>query len=199
MKDKVRLFFGKIGIFDKLLLIFVIFGASTVFIGLFRGILQSSQVQIEYVNKNLEVDSESKIFVDIEGAVKSPGVYELASNSRVKDILVLAGGYSEKADREYCEKTINLASLLKDGQKIYIPFISDTPSALGYSVPDSSVKLININTATDSELDTLWGIGAARIETIVKNRPYQNIEELVTKKIFTKQIMEKNKDRVVVY
>ena len=59
--------------------------------------------------------------------------------------------------------------------------------------------MVNINTATDKELDTLWGIGEARIDGIVKNRPYQSVEELVSKKVLTKQILEKNKDKITVY
>ena len=199
MKDKFLEIYRKTGILEKSLVVFVILGVVVCLAGLFRGIMVSRQVQIEYANSGSETNSESKIVIDIEGAVNKPGVYELGINSRIKDVLVLAGGYSEKADRIYCEKTINLASLLKDGQKIYIPFVTDTPNKQGYSEPSNSTKLININTATNSELDTLWGIGEARIESIVKNRPYQSVDELVSKKVFTKQILEKNKDIITVY
>ncbi len=195
MKDVYQ----KMGRMDKWLVVFVILGVSIAVTSLFRGILMSRQVQIEYLDSNKAANTEAKLVVDIEGAVNKPGVYELMLGSRTKDILVMAGGYAEKADREYCEKTLNLASPLKDGQKIYIPFVSDTPASAGYSEAKIGSKLININTASESELDTLWGIGAARIESIVKNRPYGSVEELVTKKVFTKQILEKNSDKITVF
>lgn len=199
MIDKFWEIYRKTGIFEKSLVVFVILGVLVVAVGLFRGILGSRQVQIEYLKADSTSKIEEKIVVDIEGAVNRPGVYELPKNSRLKDLLVLAGGYSEKTDRVYCEKTLNLASLLKDGQKVYVPFLSDTPKVLGYTEPKSSTGVININTASEKELDTLWGIGDARIANIVKNRPYESIDELVSKKILTKQILEKNKDMIVVY
>ncbi len=199
MLDKFKDVYRKTGDLEKWMGVFALLGVLVAFVGLFRGILVSRQVQIEYLNTDKKTTEEIKIVVDIEGAVNKPGVYELLNNSRIKDILVLAGGYSEKADRTYCEKMINLASTLKDAQKIYIPFVNDTPKVLGYTEANSATKLINMNTASDSELDTLWGIGESRIENIVKNRPYQSVEELVTKKVFTKQILEKNKEMIVVY
>lgn len=187
------------GRFEKWLTVFVMLGLVVVVVSLFRGILVPKQVQIEYLGSDINLKTDLKLVVDIEGAVNAAGVYELPVNSRVKDVLVMAGGYAEKADRVYCEKTINLASLLKDGQKIYIPFVNGTPAVAGYSVPSNSVKLINMNTASESDLDTLWGIGPSRIESIVKNRPYESIEELVTKKVFTKQILEKNLDKITIF
>ena len=195
MKDVYQ----KMGRMDKWLVVFVILGVSIAVTSLSRGILMSRQVQIEYLDANDYPKIEAKLVVDIEGAVNKPGVYELQLGSRTKDVLVIAGGYTEKADREYCEKTLNLASPLKDGQKIYIPFVSDTPASAVYFEANNGSKLININTASESELDTLWGIGPARIESIVKNRPYGNLEELVTKKVFTKQILEKNSDKITVF
>ncbi len=197
IKD-LKEFYRKIGFWEKWLAIFVILGVLVTLMSLFRGILESKSQKIEYIEAK-NSDFEAKIVVDIGGAVNAPGVYELASGSRVKDVLVMAGGYGEKADRVYCEKMVNLASTLKDGQKIYIPFASDTPKVLGYVEANKGSNLVNINTATDKELDTLWGIGEARIDGIVKNRPYQSVEELVSKKVLTKQILEKNKDKITVY
>ena len=198
MVEEIRRIYLKSGFIDKFLLVIVIIGLLVVFISLFRGILMTRQVQIEYSSMETG-ENISKILVDIEGAVVKPGVYELQSNSRIKDVLVLAGGYSQTADRVYCEKNINLASLVKDGQKIYIPFVVDTPDRGGYSEARTGSELVNLNTASEKELDTLWGIGTARIENIVKNRPYQTLEELLEKKVFTKQILEKNKDKITIY
>ena len=58
---------------------------------------------------------------------------------------------------------------------------------------------INLNTASLSELDSLWGVGEVRAGEIVKNRPYAKVEELLTKKIVTKSVFEKIKDQIVVY
>ena len=67
------------------------------------------------------VEEESnEIFVDIQGAVASPGVYQLAAGSRVNDLLIKAGGLSGGADRDWVAKNINLAQKLADGVKIYI-------------------------------------------------------------------------------
>jgi len=198
MVEEIGEFYKKFGRIEKYLLVFVVLGAGVVAISLFRGILGVSEAKVEYIKADSEMIT-AKLVVDIEGAVKNPGVYELPVNSRIKDVLVVSGGYVENTDREYCQKAINLASPLKDGQKIYIPFVSSTPNGGGYIEPNFGANLINVNTATAKELDTLWGIGEVRIESIVKNRPYQSLEELVEKKVLTKQILEKNKDKISVF
>ncbi len=198
MIEKFLGVYKKVGVSEKYLLVFVGLGAFVIVTSLFRGVLGRNEAKIEYIKADTE-QINGKVVVDIEGAVKNPGVYELPTNSRIKDVLVMSGGFVEKTDREYCEKTINLASILKDGQKIYIPFVSDTPKEGGYIEAKKENGVVNINTATEEELDTLWGIGSARIESIVKNRPYQTLEELVDKKVLTKQILEKNKDKITIY
>lgn len=197
----LKSFFKKIDGLDRTLGIVFLFGAIVAFVSLFRGILVDRQVQIEYLNESVNEtsDPQNKILVDVEGAVMFPGVYSLSENSRIKDLLVLAGGYSEKADRTYCEKNLNLAQPLKDGQKIYVPEVSNTPGIPGYVEAKNTLNSVNVNSASSSELDTLWGVGAARAETIVKNRPYSSFEELVSKGGMTKQIAEKNKDKIVFY
>jgi competence protein ComEA len=58
---------------------------------------------------------------------------------------------------------------------------------------------VNINKATVAELDTLWGIGTARADSIVKNRPYQSVDDLVTKGVLTKSLVERNRLLMSVY
>lgn len=198
MIDKFWEVYKKIGAGEKYLLVFVGLGVFVVITSLFRGVLGGNEAKIEYIKAENE-QIGGNVIVDIEGAIKNPGVYELPTNSRIKDVLVMSGGFVEKTDRDYCEKTLNMASILKDGQKIYIPFVSDTPNGGGYIEAKSESKMVNINTATNAELDTLWGIGSARIESIVKNRPYQSLDELVEKKVLTKQILEKNKDKITLF
>lgn len=140
-------------------------------------------------------DGTKKIIVDVAGAVEKPGVYELPYNSRIADALIPAGGLSATADREAISKTINLAQKLTDGSKIYFPFLNDPPRPSG----GVEVKSININSATLSELDTLVGVGAITAQKIVDNRPYQNISELVSKKVLGKATFDKIKDKLSVY
>lgn len=167
----------------------------------FRGILMDRKVQVEYLNNGHSniTEAGSNIFIDIEGAIISPGVYELPEGSRLKDAIISAGGLANDADRVFCEKNLNMAELIKDGQKIYIPSIEYTDAQQGYSEAIVSSKMININKATIAELDTLWGIGSVRAESIVKNRPYQSLEELITKNVLTKSILDRNKDLLTVY
>lgn len=178
---------------DRFLALFMLIGLAVCVTSLLRGILLDRQVQVEYLSNGNEENGgkESSIFVDIEGAVINPGVYEMKNGSRLKDVLVIAGGLSSKADRAYCDRNLNLAELVKDGQKVYIPS-SDTDAGVGYIEANSKSKMININTASLAELDTLWGVGESRAESIVKNRPYQKIEDLVSKGVLSKAVFEKN-------
>ncbi|HSV94692.1 MAG TPA: helix-hairpin-helix domain-containing protein [Spirochaetia bacterium] len=186
---------------DRFLIIVSLIGVGVAVVSLFRGILMDRRIQVEYLNgENMVMgEAETLIFVDIEGAVIKSGVFELKDGSRVKDVLVMAGGLSDGADRDFCEKNINMAELVKDGQKIYIPFLENTNAPYGYTEANVSSKRVNINSASISELDTLWGIGSARAESIVKNRPYQSIEDLITKNVLTKSLVDKNREMMSVY
>lgn len=197
----IKIFIEKSNGLDRFLISFILIGTVVAVISLFRGIVMDRRVQVEYLSggRNGNNEAVSIIFVDIEGAVISPGVYELPENSRVKDVLVLAGGLSEGADREYCEKNLNMAEILNDGEKIYVPFFENTNAQQGYGEASLSSKKVNVNTASVAELDTLRGIGSARAESIVKNRPYKSIEELETKGALTSSLIEKNRDLLSVY
>jgi len=197
----LKKFLKKTNGLDRFLFIIILIGAIIAIVSLFRGILMDAPVQVEYLaGGNLESsEPNSKIFVDIEGAVIKQGVYELSEGSRIKDVLIMAGGFTDKADRDFSEKNINMAELLKDGQKIYIPYAQDTNTQQGYSEASTANKKISINSASVAELDTLWGIGSTRAESIVKNRPYQSIDELVTKGVLTKSLVDRNRDLLSVY
>lgn len=150
-----------------------------------------------------DVNKETKIFLDIEGAVEKPGVYEMKSDSRMRDLLTLSGGLSSEADRDWVEKNINLAIKLVDGTKVYIPKIGENigqvQSANNNTNTLTQNENININTASLSQLDTLSGIGPVTGQKIIDNRPYQRIEELIEKKIVGNSVWEKIKDKVSVY
>ena len=149
----------------------------------------------------------SSITVEAAGEVQKPGVYELPQGSRINDLLVLAGGLSAEADRDWVEKNINMAARLQDGVKIYVPSRSEKsevrsgPSFVETSAGKSGVVAdkININTASEAELDTLWGIGPATAKKIIEGRPYQRTEELLEKKIVKSNVWEEIKDKITVY
>lgn len=191
-------FYQKVSIIDKMLVGVFVIGVVFLSVGLFRGIVEDDQVQVEVFNNDTSA-LQKKIVVDVGGGVVSPGVYEFPDNSRIKDALIKAGGLSVNADRDYVQKNINLAQTIKDGQKIFIPSTNEKVSKVGYSEANSESGLININSATENELDTLTGIGEARALEIIKNRPYGNIEELVSKGVLSKNAVEKIKDKIVAY
>ena len=140
------------------------------------------------------------VVVDVAGAVEKPGLYKLTSGSRIGDALVMAGGLSATADREWVAKSINLAEVLKDGGKVYIPVKQEiTPLNQKTIKPLESQGKVNINTASMSELDTLDGIGEARARLIMDNRPYNHIDELVSKAKIPQSVYEAIKDSVSIY
>jgi len=150
------------------------------------------------------------IVVEIAGAVEKRGVFKLPQGSRVQDLLILAGGLSPDADRAWVEKHVNLAAKLNDGQKIYIPSKSEQSSQKSAknnpgeeehseSVMGSMQTLVNINTASQKELESLPGIGPVYAQKIIEQRPYSSIEELVSKKVLKPSLFEKIKDRISVY
>ena len=120
------------------------------------------------------------ITVDVEGAITKPGVYELKDNSRLLDAIKKGEGLNEEADRYLIAKTFNLAKKLADEEKIYLPFLSERDS--NFLTGDIST-LVSINSASSSQLELLPNIGPVRATKIIDNRPYSNLEELVSKKI----------------
>lgn len=143
---------------------------------------------------------EKKIVVDVEGAVIKPGVYSLPKDSRVKDALVKAGGLSLQADRDWVGKSLNLAIKLQDGYKIYIPRIGETGIMGKTSIMGTTEnELINLNSATAKELDSLPGVGLVTAQKIIDGRRYSSIDELLSKKIVGASVFEKIKEKVTVY
>lgn len=142
----------------------------------------------------------SHIVVDIEGGVIKPGIYSIAENSRVHDLLVACGGLSGDADRAWVQKNLNQAAKLVDSQKIYIPRNGESiltgASTSSIGSQDSAPGLISINSASLSELDSLPGIGLVTAQKIVDNRPYSGIEDLVSKKVVSASVFAKIKDKI---
>jgi len=150
-------------------------------------------------------NDENKIFVDIAGAVVRPGVYKVASDARVQEVLTKAGGLAEEADRQGIAKSINLAARVSDGMKLYFPYNGETASVLGSvssaaggGVSQALGGLVNVNSASQAELESLPGVGAVTAGKIIKARPYASVEELKTKKVVGNAVYEKIKDQVTI-
>ncbi|MBQ9041980.1 MAG: helix-hairpin-helix domain-containing protein [Eggerthellaceae bacterium] len=127
------------------------------------------------------LESERTLFVHVSGAVNSPGLYEVGQGSRVADAVQAAGGFAEDADADSC----NLARVLDDGEHIVIArYAEETPESPSTSGEGSSnaASLININTASEAQLETLPGIGASTAAKIVKDResngPFKSVQDL---------------------
>jgi competence protein ComEA len=160
--------------------------------------------EIEIYPVDDQAAADAAFFIDLEGAVIKPGLYEMPVDARLNDLLVRAGGLSAEADQEWVEKNLNLAQKLSDGVKIYIPRQGETATGFntGGQAAGASAGLtgkININTASADQLDSLWGIGEARAAAIIEGRPYQSVEELKTKKIIPGNVYERIKDEVSVF
>ena len=155
-------------------------------------------------------ETPDEVVVDVEGAVEEPGLFKLQGEVRVNDALMAAGGLAADADREWVEINLNLAQKVSDGVKIYIPAIDERmESEAEISVGDQqdndqvlgfgSERKININNASKSELEGLWGIGEKRAETIMESRPFNRIEELMEKQIIPENVFERIKTEIVVF
>ena len=118
-----------------------------------------------------------QIFVDVTGAVNTPGVYTLTSSSRVIDAIKAAGGSAPGADLS----TINLARVLADGEQIYVDAAVTNSKGVRVSTTKRSGP-ININRATVGDFDSLDGIGPVIANRIVSYRkthgPFITVEDL---------------------
>lgn len=127
---------------------------------------------------------------DVSGAVQFPGLVSVSAGARVADAIQAAGGLSPVADLAQVSNTLNLAEKVKDAQKIIVPFVG----AANTSMTVSSVKkaaTISLNSASAAELEQLTGIGPAKSQQILSQRPFQRIEELMEKKILSAGAFEK--------
>jgi competence protein ComEA len=135
--------------------------------------------------------------VDISGAVKSPGVYELPLGSIIKDAILKAGGVTTQANADYLSKNLNLAQKVSDGMKLYIPKTGESGAGVG-AVAGASAQggVISLNSASSSELESLSGVGPTTAQKIIDNRPYSDINELLGKKVVGRATFEKIKDKI---
>ena len=157
--------------------------------------------ETEYSGESEESSVQPQvIFVDIGGAVEEPGVYEVAKDTRLFEVIEMAGGLSEYADPDH----VNRASFVEDGQKIIIPVkgseYTDDGTAAAFS-PEADSGLININTASADELKTLSGIGDVTAEKIIEYRSstaFKSKEDIMSVDGIGSKTYEKIKDDITV-
>jgi len=182
-------------------IVLALIGLALVGAGLSTTKLFSNSKEAQFVPSKSSTKADELLVVDISGAVKNPGVYNVDSDSRVNDVIKQAGGFRKEADQEWVAKNLNLAAKLSDGQKIYIPKtgeIGQVNSSINPQETNISSK-VNINSATEAELDSLPGIGTVRAAKIIENRPYSKPEDLLNKKVLGEATFEKIKDQITVY
>ncbi len=112
------------------------------------------------------------IVVEIKGAIQKPGVYEMPVGSRLISLIETAGGLLEVSD----SNQINQAALLVDEESIYIPMIGEMDATT-----EAESDLIDINSADETLLQTLPGIGPAKAAAIVAFRettPFKTVDDL---------------------
>ena len=136
----------------------------------------------------IPVPTPAPIMVYVQGGVNQPGLYSLPQQSRVNDAILAAGGLSEQAD----VSSLNLAKILQDGDRVDIatiskPVVNDPETGLPPTSPtqrtSSSLIVVNINSATLNELDTLPEIGPITAQSIIDYRnthgPFTKIDDIL--------------------
>ena len=172
------------------------------------------QAEVAAVSKDSSSDKEVKkeekdespeqdlITVDVKGAVKSPGIYDLPVGSRVHDAVQKAGGLTEEAD----SKSLNLAQKVSDEALVYVPTKGEEAvsqqTAFGTTASTSKDKKVNLNKASLEELKQVKGLGGKRAQDIIDHREangkFKSVDELKKVSGIGAKTIEKLKDYVTV-
>lgn len=166
---------------------------------------QEAKEDVTNTEKETAGDSamqEEIVCVYICGAIKTPGVYEMKTGSRVCDIFQAAGGMLENAAVDFW----NQARVLVDGEMIYVPTKEEVkepnPEELFSEDAENHDERVNINTASKDELMTVPGIGEAKAESIISYREehgdYKKVEDLMQIDGIKEGLFEKMKDYIKV-
>lgn len=140
----------------------------------------------------------NRITVYVNGEVKKPGVYLLKENSRIQELINIAGGFTQNADT----MKLNLAQKLRDEDYIYVETKVEGNEMLMGSAQNSTSKnsKINLNKASKEELKTIPGIGESTAQKIVdyreKNRGFKKIEDLMQIDRIGQKTFDKIKDKI---
>ena len=168
------------------------------------------QAEVAAVSKETSTEKEEKeespeqdlITVDVKGAVKSPGIYDLPVGSRVHDAVQKAGGLTEEAD----SKSLNLAQKVSDEALVYVPTKGEEAASQqatsGTSPSTSKDKKVNLNKASLEELKQVKGLGGKRAQDIIDHREangkFKSVDELKKVSGIGAKTIEKLKDYVTV-
>ena len=138
-----------------------------------------SQEQFNSYEETLE--NENKIYIHLDGAVKKKGLLELKEGDRLEQAIKEGGGLLDTADLRY----VNLAMVLSDGEKIYIPTKQESvenTSGVSYIPELQESRKININQANSEELQKIPGVGPSTATNILnyrkKNGKFKTLEDL---------------------
>ena len=169
------------------------------------------QAEVAAVSKDLSTEKDVKkeepveqdlITVDVKGAVKAPGIYDLPVGSRVNDAVQKAGGLTEQAD----SKSLNLAQKVSDEALVYVPTKGEESASqqAGSGAPSSTSKekKVNLNKASLEELKQVKGLGGKRAQDIIDHREsngkFKSVDELKKVSGIGAKTIEKLKDYVTV-
>ena len=161
----------------------------------------SSEKEVNKEEKD-ESPEQDLITVDVKGAVKLPGIYDLPVGSRVHDAVQKAGGLTEEAD----SKSLNLAQKVSDEALVYVPTkgeeAASQQAASGTTPSTSKEKKINLNKASLEELKQVKGLGGKRAQDIIDHREangkFKSVDELKKVSGIGAKTIEKLKDYVTV-
>ena len=160
-----------------------------------------SNISNETNNKDEKAENrhDEKIFVDVKGVVKHPGVFETTKDKRVKDLIEEAGGLLDDADTS----TLNLSQRVKDQMVIYVLKHGEKPKQISDGGSSSSnTDVININTANKEQLMKISGVGKTKAEAIIahreKNGDFKKKEDITKVHGIGKATFEKIKDKIEV-
>ena len=161
----------------------------------------SSEKEVKKEEKE-ESTEQDLITVDVKGAVKSPGIYDLPVGSRVHDAVQKAGGLKEEAD----SKSLNLAQKVSDEALVYVPSkgeeAASQQTASGTTPSSSKEKKVNLNKASLEELKQVKGLGGKRAQDIIDHREangkFKSVDELKKVSGIGAKTIEKLKDYVTV-
>lgn len=161
----------------------------------------SSEKEVKKEEKD-ESAEQDLITVDVKGAVKSPGIYDLPVGSRVHDAVQKAGGLTEEAD----SKSLNLAQKISDEALVYVPTkgeeVASQQTGSGTTASTSKDKKVNLNKASLEELKQVKGLGGKRAQDIIDHREangkFKSVDELKKVSGIGAKTIEKLKDYVTV-
>ena len=151
-------------------------------------------------NQKEEVVEQDLITVDVKGAVKTPGIYDLPVGSRINDAVQKAGGLTDSAD----SKSINLAQKISDEALVYVPTKEEATSQETQSSASNTKenKKVNLNKASVEELKQVKGLGAKRAQDIIDHREsngkFKSVDELKKVSGIGAKTIEKLKEYVTV-